>query len=380
MSHRALPPSNTPDLSTRVARRIPNFPPTVESKLIDHPKNKTIDLYRRQSLARFVAGEYARAAREAFMLAYARDDASIENTLNAPDVALENRRFPLHEALPIVFGGVPNDGGHLLLSASDKAALLAREPKAEKWLRRVYGSEEFINNGERWCLWLVGIPPDELRALPAVRERVEAVHRHRLASTRPATRQLAATPTLLGEIRQPADGQYLLIPKVSSERRLFIPIGILPAEIVSTDLNFIVPHATLAHFGILHSTMHMAWVRAVCGRLKSDYRYSAGIVYNNFPWPDPSDKQRAAIETAAQAVLDARAQFPNATLADLYDPLTMPPQLLKAHQVLDRAVDAAYGRKSFASEAERVAFLFERYQALTSLLPEAKAKKRTRRA
>jgi hypothetical protein len=300
--------------------------------------------------------------------------------VDAPDIALENRRFAICEAPPVVFGSMPNDGGHLLLSAADKTALLEREPKAEKWLRRIYGSDEFINNGERWCLWLVGIPPEELRALPAVLERVEAVHRYRLASTRPATRQLAATPTRFGEIRQPADGQYLLIPKVSSERRPFIPIGIMPAEIVSTDLNFIVPHATLTHFGILQSTMHMAWVRAVCGRLKSDYRYSAGIVYNNFPWPDPSDKQRAAIETAAQTVLDARAQFPNATLADLYDPLTMPPELLKAHQALDRAVDAAYGVKGFKSEAERVAFLFERYQALTSLLPEAKAKASSRKA
>jgi hypothetical protein len=299
--------------------------------------------------------------------------------VDAPDVALENRRFPLCEALPIVFGSMPNDGGHLLLSSEEKSTLLAREPKAEKWLRRIYGSEEFINNGERWCLWLIGIPPDELRTLPAVMERVEAVHRHRLASTRPATRQLATTPTLFGEIRHPAGGQYLLIPKVSSERRLFIPIGIMPAEIVSTDLNFIVPHATLSHFGILQSTMHMAWVRAVCGRLKSDYRYSAGIVYNNFPWPDPSDKHRAAIETAAQAVLDGRAQFPNATLADLYDPLTMPPSLLKAHQALDRSVDAAYGVKGFKSEAERVAFLFERYQALTSLLPEEKARSRARK-
>jgi hypothetical protein len=202
---------------------------------------------------------------------------------------------------------------------------------------------------------------------------------------------LAATPTLFGEIRHPQAGQYLLIPKVSSERRPWIPIGILPAEVISTDLNLMVPDATLYHFGILSSTMHMAWVRAVCGRLKSDYRYSAGIVYNNFPWPEPDDPQRCAIETAAQAVLDVRARYldpspsgrgaggEGATLADLYDPLAMPPELRKAHRHLDRAVDAAYGKTTFASEAERVAFLFERYQQLTSLLPEEKVKAHKKR-
>ena len=165
---------------------------------------------------------------------------------------------------------------------------------------------------------------------------------------------------------------HLLIPKVSSERRSFIPIGFEQPDTFCSDLVFMLPNAALYHFAILTSTLHMAWVRAVCGRLKSDYRYSAGIVYNNFPWPDkPSDKTRQAIEAAAQAVLDARAAFPGATLADLYDPLTMPPALLRAHQKLDAAVDRAYGKSSFKSDAERVAFLFERYQALTSLLPAA---------
>ena len=167
-----------------------------------------------------------------------------------------------------------------------------------------------------------------------------------------------------------------------------IPVGILPAEVISTNLNLIIPHATLYHFGVLSSTLHMAWVRAVCGRLKSDYRYSAGIVYNNFPWPEQPSPQplshregglMAAIETAAQAVLDARARFPSATLADLYDPLAMPPELLQAHRRLDRAVDAAYGKTAFASEAERVAFLFERYRQLTSLLPEEGPRKRAGR-
>ncbi len=287
--------------------------------------------------------------------------------VDAANLVLENRRSPISPVPSVVFGSMPNDGGHLLLSPAEKEELIAREPKAARWLRRLLGSEEFINGRERWCLWLVGISPDELRAMPAALERVEAVRRYRLASSRATTRELAATPALLGEIRHPSSGQYVLIPKVSSERRPWIPIGILPAEVISTDLNLIIPHATLYHFGVLSSTMHMAWVRAVRGRLKSDYRYSAGIVCNNFPWPElPS----TVIEVAAQGVLDARARFPGATLADLYDPLTMPPELGKAHRQLDRAVDAAYGKTTFASEAERVAFLFERCWQLTSLLPE----------
>lgn len=298
--------------------------------------------------------------------------------VDAPDVVLENRRAALCQVPTIVFGSMPNDGGHLLLSPREREDLLAREPACARWLRRIYGSDEFINNGERWCLWLVDCPPNELRAMPAVLERVEAVRQYRLGSTRATTRELAATPTLFGEIRQPADGIYLLIPSVSSERRFYVPIGFMHAGDISTNLNFVIPHATFYHFGVLQSIQHMAWVRAVCGRLESRYRYSAGIVYNNFPWPEPTDKQQAAIEAAAQAVLDVRAQFPGATLADLYDPLAMPPALLRAHQALDRAVDAAYGRKSFTSEAERVAFLFARYQALTSMPPVAKPTTRRR--
>ena len=293
--------------------------------------------------------------------------------VDAANLVLENRRSPISPVPSIVFGSMPNDGGHLLLSPAEKEELIAREPKAARWLRRLLGSEEFINGRERWCLWLAGISPEELRTMPAILERVEAVRRYRLASSRATTRELAATPTLFGEIRHPVSGQYLLIPRVSSERRSFIPIAILSADVVSTDANLIIPHATLYHFGVLSSTLHMAWVRAVCGRLESRYRYSAGIVYNNFPWPEPTDPQHQAIATAAQGVLDARARFPGATLADLYDPLTMPPELVKAHRQLDRAVDAAYGKTAFANEADRVAFLFERYRQLTSMLPEERS-------
>ncbi len=297
--------------------------------------------------------------------------------VDAADVVLLNRSSPICPVPNIGIGNKPIDGGHYLFTLEDKAEFLAREPKAEKWFHRWIGGDEFLNGYERVCLWLGDCPPDELRRMPEVLKRVEAVRRFRLASKSAPTQKLADMPTRFHVENMP-DSTFMVVPKVSSERRNFIPIGFMAPDTLCSDLVFIVPNATLAHFGILQSTMHMAWVRAVCGRLESRYRYSAGIVYNNFPWPDPGDKQRAAIETAAQSVLDARAQFPSATLADLYDPLTMPPQLLKAHQTLDRAVDAAYGRKSFVSEAERVAFLFERYQALTSLLPEKKSPARSK--
>jgi len=319
--------------------------------------------------------------------------------VDAASIALEKRRSPICLVPPIVFGSMPNDGGHLLFSPIEKEELIIREPRATKWLYRLLGSDEFINGRERWCLWLIGISPEELRSLPAVLERVEAVRRYRLASSRTTTRELAATPAFFGEIRHPKSGDYLLIPRVSSEQRPIIPMALLPAEIIATDANLIIPLATLYHFGVLSSTMHMAWVRAVCGRLKSDYRYSAGIVYNNFPWPEENPprppffkggrpdgipfsktgQEGLPIETAAQVVLDIRARFPNATLADLYDPLTMPPELLKAHRALDRAVDMAYGKTAFATEAERVAFLFDRYQQLTSLLPAEGAKRTKKR-
>jgi len=266
---------------------------------------------------------------------------------------------------------------------AEKEALLSAEPQAEKWIRPFLGAEEFINRTARWCLWLVDCPPNELRAMPEVIKRVQAVKAMRIASTKAATVLLADTPSLFGELRQPKQN-FIALPEVSSERRKFVPIGFLVSEIVPSNKIQTIPNGTLFQFGILNSTMHNAWMRYTCGRLKSDYSYSATIVYNNFPWPGFAgdalrDKHRNAIEQAAQCVLDARAQFADSSLADLYDPLTMPPALLKAHQKLDTAVDAAYqpsgGKKSYASDAERVAFLFELYQRITSLLPVAAAKK-----
>lgn len=306
--------------------------------------------------------------------------------VDAPNIMLNNRERPICNVPAIGIGNKPIDGGNYLFTPDEKAEFIAREPKAAKWFRRWIGADEFLNGYERWCLWLGDCPPNELRQMPEAMRRVEAVRQLRLKSKSIPTQKIAATPTRF-HVENIPNSPYLVIPKVSSERRLFVPIGFMQPDTLSSNLVKIVPNATLYHFGALTSTMHNVWMRTVCGRLKSDYRYSVGIVYNNFPWPEippnpPLAKgggaQRggiSAIETAAQAVLNARAQFPNATLADLYDPLAMPPELVCAHQALDRAVDAAYGKKSFASEAERVAFLFERYQAITSLLPATSTKK-----
>jgi hypothetical protein len=240
------------------------------------------------------------------------------------------------------------------------------------------GSEELINAKERSCLWLADISPDELREMPVLLKKIEAVRRYRLASMRPNTRELAEIPTLFGEIRQPKN-QYLAIPKTSSERRAYIPIAFLQPDIIANTELFTIEGAGFYHFGILSSAMHMAWVRSVCGRLKSDYRYSAGIVYNNFPWPQiATDKQKQAIENAAQMVLDARSQFPDASLADLYDPLSMPAVLTKAHRKLDAVVDAAYVKRKFSGDSDRVAFLFELYRQITSPLESRKATRRKR--
>jgi N-6 DNA Methylase len=306
--------------------------------------------------------------------------------IDAPTVFLPKRREPICHVPPMSKGSQPTDGGNLLMDDAEKATLLAVEPQAAKWIRSFLGAEEFINHTARWCLWLVDCPPNELRALPEVMKRVQAVKNMRLASTKAATIELASSPAHFGEMRQPKTN-YLLVPRVSSEKRTYVPIGFISHSTIASDATLIIPSASLFHFGVMTSAMHNAFMRFTCGRLKSDFRYSNTIVYNNYPWPGfageaLSDKHRNAIEQAAQSVLDAREQFAGASLADLYDPLTMPPALLKAHQKLDAAVDAAYqpsgGKNSFASDAERVAFLFELYQRITNLLP-APAVKKTRK-
>ena len=291
--------------------------------------------------------------------------------IDAPDVLLANRRTPLSAVPAMVNGSKPADGGHLILSDAEKTQLLETEPAAEKWVKPFLGAEEFINNTPRWCLWLEGISPTELRAMPQVYKRVQAVKAMRLASSDAQTQKDASNPTRFQKIRQPKS-QYLLIPSVSSEQRKYVPVGFLEPEVVVSNLAYSVPDATLGHFALLTSSMHNAWMRAVAGRLESRYRYSNTIVYNNFPWPEPASlAQRQVLEAAAQAVLDARQRYPNDSLAALYDPDVMPVELLKAHLAVDRAVDAAYGYTGDKSDPPRVAFLFTRYQHLTSLLPVA---------
>ena len=295
--------------------------------------------------------------------------------VDAPDVVVANRKQPLRDVPGMRYGSMPIDSGHLILSSEERAAFLAESLDNEPVIRRYMGGEEFINDLDRFCLWLLDAPPELLRRSLLINERLRLVRDFRSASGREATRKLAATPSLFGEIRQPVS-RYLLLPKVSSENRDYMPIGFIEPTVIANGSALIVPNAEMVHFGILQSVMHMVWMRAVCGRMKSDYQYSASIVYNNFPWPEPTDKQRVTIEAAGEGVLDARAAHSNATLADLYDPLTMPPDLLRAHQTLDRAVDAAYAYKDAPTDAARVAFLFARYQALTSLLPAQATKPR----
>ena len=286
--------------------------------------------------------------------------------VDAPDLIISRRGKPLCDVPGIGIGNKPIDGGHYLFTTEERDHFIAREPASAPWFRRWLGSEEFINGKERWCLWLGDCSPGQLRAMPSAMERVAAVKQFRQSSKSAPTRKLAGTPTRFHVENMPKSN-YLVIPEVSSERRPYIPLGFLGPETLASNLVKIAANVTLFHFGVLASAMHMAWTRTVCGRLKSDYRYSVGIVYNNFPWPDPTDAQRTAIETAAQAVLDARALYPDSTLADLYDPLSMPPELVKAHRKLDQAVDAAYARKKFTGDRDRVAFLFERYQALAGV-------------
>jgi len=307
--------------------------------------------------------------------------------IDAPTVFLPKRREPICNVPQMSKGSQPTDGGNLLMSDGEKSSLLALEPQAARWIRRFLGADEFINNISRWCLWLVDCPPNELRGMPEVMKRVHAVKAMRKASTKLPTIQLSETSSIFGDIRQPEGGNYLLIPLHSSEYRAYVPIGFCDASIVCGNANAMIPNAGLLHFGIMTSAMHNAFMRFTCGRLESRFRYSNTIVYNNYPWPGfagetLSDKHRTAIEHTAQCVLDARAQFTDSSLADLYDPLTMPPVLLKAHQKLDTAVDAAYrpsgGKKNYATDAERVAFLFDLYQRITSLLPVAKPSKAKR--
>lgn len=297
--------------------------------------------------------------------------------VDAKDILIERRQKAISNIPEMCFGNMPADGGELLFTTEEKNEFLAKEPNAEKFFRKFIGSQEYINNIERWCLWLQDINPTELKSLKLVLDRVQKVKEIREKSSRP---QLAQIPHLFAQITQPPNVDYIVVPSVSSERRNFIPIGFEKSNVISSNLNLIVPNGTLYHFGVLTSSMHMAWVKNICGRLKSDYRYSKDIVYNNYPFPEnPNDKQVKAVEAASQKVLDVRLQFPNSSLADLYDPLTMPPLLVKAHNDLDKAVDLAYRPQAFTNEANRMVFLFELYEKYTADLFTKEKPKRAKK-
>lgn len=281
------------------------------------------------------------------------------------DVFIENKSKPLCDVPSIVFGNMPNDGGNFLFTEAEKNQFLKDEPSAEPYMKELISAKEYLNGEKRYCLWLKGVEPNILKTLPKVLERVENVRKLRSESTRKETQELANYPTLFGEIRQ-SESEYVVIPRVSSGNRTYIPMNFFNKEKIVGDTCLAIPNANAYHFGVLQSLQHMTWVSYVCGRLKSDYRYSNILVYNNFPWPESaSGEHKKKVEECAQGVLDVRAQFPHSSLADLYDPNTMPPELVKAHTDLDRAVDACYGKK-FPTKETRIEFLFELYKKYTS--------------
>ena len=286
--------------------------------------------------------------------------------IDAANIFIENTKKAICDVPEMVKGSIPVDGGNLIIEEADYEAFIKKEPQAKIYIKQLVGSEEFINNKKRYCLWLLGANPADLKKCPLIMERIQKVKEMRLASTKEATRKFADFPTRFMELRQP-ETNYLLIPRVSSEQRRYIPIGYMSKDVISTDANMVLPNASIYHFGILTSNVHNAWMRVVAGRLKSDYRYSNTIVYNNFPWPNPSEEQKKKIEQTAQAILDARAKYPESSLADLYDETVMPPELRQAHRANDLAVCQAYGfsQDIIKSESKCVAELFKMYEKLT---------------
>ena len=292
--------------------------------------------------------------------------------VNASNSLIIRRNKPINSVPKMHFGNMPADGGEFLFTTKEKNLFLKEEPNAEPYFKKFLGAYEFINKVERWCLWLTDIKPNELRNLKHILQKVENVKKIRAKSSRP---HLALTPHLFAQITQPPNVDYIIIPSVSSERRKYIPIGFETANTITSNLCLIIPNAEIFHFGMLTSEMHMAWVKYTCGRLESRFRYSKDVVYNNYPWAkEPSEKNKKKVEEKAQKVLDVRAEFPDSSLADLYDPLTMPPKLVKAHQELDKAVDLCYRPQVFTTEASRIEFLFDLYNEYTSPMFNEKKK------
>ena len=285
--------------------------------------------------------------------------------IDAKDVFVDSRQNPLCDVPGIGIGNKPIDGGNYLFTKEEMDVFIGQEPSSANYFHPWYGADEFINNRPRYCLWLGDCTPAELRSMPHCIKRVENVRNARLASKSAGTRKLADRPTRFHVENMP-DTNFIIVPKVSSEKRRYIPMGFMSPGVLASDLVFLISDATHYHFGVLESNVHMAWMRAVCGRLKSDYRYSKDIVYNNFPWPTPTDEQKAKIEQTAQAILDARSLYPESSLADLYDEAAMPPELRKAHQDNDRAVMQAYGFDiKSTTETSCVAALFKLYQEMS---------------
>jgi len=293
-------------------------------------------------------------------------------------VVLESTRA-LSARPPIVFGNMPNDDGNLILSPAERSDLLASYPQAMPFVRPLFGAKDSIDGNYRYCLSLPDADPAVIKSIPPIMERLRRNREYRAASTRKTTRQLADYPGLFGEIRH-TEQPYVLIPRHSSERRDFVPFGFCPAESIAHDSCLFMPNASLFDFAILTSRGHMAWLAHIGGRLESRFRYSIGLVYNTFPWPEASPAQRAKVEALAQAVLDARAAHPTSSLADLYDPDTMPANLRKAHAALDSAVDRLYRAAPFASDRDRVEHLFGRYEALVNPLERLGAARNKRNA
>jgi hypothetical protein len=294
---------------------------------------------------------------------------------NAKDLVINRQSKPINNVPKMAFGNMPLDGGRFLFTPEEKQEFVNEEANAEKYFLPLISAREFLNNKERWCLWLEGINPKDLRSMPKVMERVEAVKQFRLASVAPSTQKHAATPTLFRDRKNP--NTYILIPSTTSENRKYIPMGFFIKNNIANNSCHIVPEGSLFHFGVLMSEMHMAWVKYTCGRLESRFRYSKDVVYNNYPWPkEILEKNKKKVEEKAQKVLDVRAEFPESSLADLYDPLTMPPKLVKAHQELDKAVDLCYRSQAFITETARIEFLFNLYNEYTAPMFNEKKKKK----
>ena len=284
--------------------------------------------------------------------------------IEASNIIVKSRTSPFSSLPKMVYGNKPVDGGFLMLTTPEKNELLSKEPGLEKWVRKILGAEEFINNKDRWCLWLVDATEDDIKKSPELSRRTGEIQKLRIKAGHPAALKTAKTPHLFMQICQPKSGSYILVPAVTSENRYYIPLGIFDANIISNNRNYIVPGGTLFELGILSSAMHMDWMRIVAGRLESRYAYSAGVVYNTFPWPQASDAQRGEVERLAEHIILLRENYTDKNLSQLYDPDSMPKILLDAHHSLDNFVDRLYRDKPFKDSSERLEYLFKLYEKL----------------